>query len=288
MPSSSLSSAIASLCTRLVLLAAVAVLHDRHAGALEVEQLVPGALEGGEREARRAGVEVDGSHARPSTPRQRGVEAQSAWTGHGSRHSSGRAWTASSPRPTAAWVPEALRAGGARVRRLLRLGGHAAHGPEDVRDGARLRRLALPRQAGGGADPEPANPALRRALPLRRARGRCSPPSPPRARATSTPTAGEVVTAFLAAGCLDALVVTVVPVVLGSGIRLFATSPGRHSALAGVGAHLRVGDGPAPLPRRGDRVGDEPHVAARCERPRTGGGTARSGASARTTSTWAA
>jgi dihydrofolate reductase len=40
---------------------------------------------------------------------------------------------------------------------------------------------------------------------------------------------GEVVTRFLAAGCLDALVVTLVPVVLGSGIRLFATSPGRHS-----------------------------------------------------------
>ena len=40
---------------------------------------------------------------------------------------------------------------------------------------------------------------------------------------------GEVVTRFLAAGCLDALVVTIVPVVLGSGIRLFATSPGRHS-----------------------------------------------------------
>jgi len=39
---------------------------------------------------------------------------------------------------------------------------------------------------------------------------------------------GEVVTGFLAAGCLDALVVTVVPVVLGSGVRLFATSPGRH------------------------------------------------------------
>jgi len=39
---------------------------------------------------------------------------------------------------------------------------------------------------------------------------------------------GEVVAQFLAAGCLDALVVTVVPVVLGSGIRLFATSPGRH------------------------------------------------------------
>jgi len=40
---------------------------------------------------------------------------------------------------------------------------------------------------------------------------------------------GEVVTRFLAAGCLDALVITVVPVVLGTGIRLFATSPGRHS-----------------------------------------------------------
>jgi len=39
---------------------------------------------------------------------------------------------------------------------------------------------------------------------------------------------GEVVTQFLAAGCLDALVVTIVPVVLGSGIRLFAASPGRH------------------------------------------------------------
>jgi dihydrofolate reductase len=39
---------------------------------------------------------------------------------------------------------------------------------------------------------------------------------------------GEVVTQFLAAGCLDALVVTVVPVVLGEGIRLFATSPGTH------------------------------------------------------------
>lgn len=39
---------------------------------------------------------------------------------------------------------------------------------------------------------------------------------------------GEVVTEFLAAGCLDALVVSVVPVVLGAGIRLFATSPGLH------------------------------------------------------------
>ena len=37
---------------------------------------------------------------------------------------------------------------------------------------------------------------------------------------------GEVVTQFLAAGCLDALVITVVPVVLGEGIRLFARSPG--------------------------------------------------------------
>ncbi len=39
---------------------------------------------------------------------------------------------------------------------------------------------------------------------------------------------GEVVTQFLADGCLDALVVTVVPVVLGTGVRLFARSPGRH------------------------------------------------------------
>ncbi|HTS81559.1 MAG TPA: dihydrofolate reductase family protein [Myxococcaceae bacterium] len=39
---------------------------------------------------------------------------------------------------------------------------------------------------------------------------------------------GEVVTQLLAARCLDALVVTVVPVVLGEGIRLFATSPGTH------------------------------------------------------------
>ena len=38
-----------------------------------------------------------------------------------------------------------------------------------------------------------------------------------------------MVTRFLAAGCLDALVVTLVPVVLGSGIRLFASSPGRHA-----------------------------------------------------------
>ena len=40
---------------------------------------------------------------------------------------------------------------------------------------------------------------------------------------------GEVVTQFLAAGCLDSLVVSVVPVILGTGIRLFATSPGRHA-----------------------------------------------------------
>jgi dihydrofolate reductase len=39
---------------------------------------------------------------------------------------------------------------------------------------------------------------------------------------------GVVVTQFLAAGRLDALVLTVVPVVLGTGIRLFATSPGTH------------------------------------------------------------
>ena len=39
---------------------------------------------------------------------------------------------------------------------------------------------------------------------------------------------GEVVTSFLAAGCLDRLVVSVVPVVVGTGIRLFASSPGLH------------------------------------------------------------
>ena len=39
---------------------------------------------------------------------------------------------------------------------------------------------------------------------------------------------GEVVTAFLAAGCLDVLMVNIVPVVLGTGIRLFASSPGTH------------------------------------------------------------
>ena len=39
---------------------------------------------------------------------------------------------------------------------------------------------------------------------------------------------GEVVTQLLAAGCLDNLVVSVVPVVLGAGIRVFARSPGQH------------------------------------------------------------
>lgn len=39
---------------------------------------------------------------------------------------------------------------------------------------------------------------------------------------------GEVVTGFLAARCLDALTVSIVPVVLGTGIRLFAHSPGMH------------------------------------------------------------
>lgn len=39
---------------------------------------------------------------------------------------------------------------------------------------------------------------------------------------------GEVVTAFLAAGCLDVLTVSIVPVVLGTGTRLFARSPGMH------------------------------------------------------------
>ncbi|MGZ6130505.1 MAG: dihydrofolate reductase family protein, partial [Myxococcaceae bacterium] len=39
---------------------------------------------------------------------------------------------------------------------------------------------------------------------------------------------GEVVTGFLAAGCLDALTLSIVPVVLGTGIRLFAHSPGTH------------------------------------------------------------
>ena len=40
---------------------------------------------------------------------------------------------------------------------------------------------------------------------------------------------GEVVTQFLAAGCVDSLTVSVVPVILGTGIRLFASSPGRHA-----------------------------------------------------------
>jgi dihydrofolate reductase len=39
---------------------------------------------------------------------------------------------------------------------------------------------------------------------------------------------GEVVTQFLAAGLLDSLTISVVPVVLGTGIRLFARNPGRH------------------------------------------------------------
>ena len=43
---------------RLVLLAAVALLHDAHPGPGEVEELALGALEGGERESRGAGAEV--------------------------------------------------------------------------------------------------------------------------------------------------------------------------------------------------------------------------------------
>ena len=39
---------------------------------------------------------------------------------------------------------------------------------------------------------------------------------------------GEVVTQFLAAGCLDSLTISIVPVLLGSGVRLFASSPGLH------------------------------------------------------------
>ena len=39
---------------------------------------------------------------------------------------------------------------------------------------------------------------------------------------------GEVVTRFLAAGLLDALTLSIVPVLLGTGIRLFASDPGRH------------------------------------------------------------
>ena len=42
---------------------------------------------------------------------------------------------------------------------------------------------------------------------------------------------GEVVTQFLAAGCLHRLVVSIVPVVLGTGVRLFASSPGHHRLL---------------------------------------------------------
>jgi len=39
---------------------------------------------------------------------------------------------------------------------------------------------------------------------------------------------GEVVAQFLAAGLLDSLTLSIVPVLLGTGIRLFARSPGRH------------------------------------------------------------
>jgi len=39
---------------------------------------------------------------------------------------------------------------------------------------------------------------------------------------------GEVVTRFLAASLLDSLTVSIVPVLVGTGVRLFATSPGRH------------------------------------------------------------
>ena len=44
------------------MLAAVGVLHDRHAAAFEVEQLVAGLLERGQRQPRGTGVEVDDSH----------------------------------------------------------------------------------------------------------------------------------------------------------------------------------------------------------------------------------
>jgi len=40
---------------------------------------------------------------------------------------------------------------------------------------------------------------------------------------------GEVVSQFLAAGLLDSLTISIVPVVLGTGIRLFGASPGRHA-----------------------------------------------------------
>jgi dihydrofolate reductase len=39
---------------------------------------------------------------------------------------------------------------------------------------------------------------------------------------------GEVVTGFLAGGLLDSLTLSIVPVLLGTGIRLFAGNPGRH------------------------------------------------------------
>ena len=39
---------------------------------------------------------------------------------------------------------------------------------------------------------------------------------------------GEVVTQFLAAGLLDSLTISIVPVLVGTGVRLFATSPRRQ------------------------------------------------------------
>jgi len=39
---------------------------------------------------------------------------------------------------------------------------------------------------------------------------------------------GEVVAGFLAAGCLDTLTLSIVPVLLGTGVRLFARSAGAH------------------------------------------------------------
>jgi len=42
---------------------------------------------------------------------------------------------------------------------------------------------------------------------------------------------GEVVAQFLAAGLLDSLTLSIVPVLLGTGIRLFARSPGRHGLI---------------------------------------------------------
>src|SRR5262245_11824618 len=40
---------------------------------------------------------------------------------------------------------------------------------------------------------------------------------------------GEVVTQFLAASLLDSLTISIVPVLIGKGVRLFARSPGRHA-----------------------------------------------------------